>query len=81
MSRRVLICVVAAGMLAAAAPSACAAPGLPLAHAGRFLTDSQGRVVILHGYNMVYKRPPYAPASFADGYALRPSSGSSPIAP
>jgi endoglycosylceramidase len=34
---------------------------LPLDHAGRWVTDAQGRVVILHGLNMVYKRPPYAP--------------------
>ena len=45
----------------ATAPVASGAPALPLGHAGRFLTDAQGRVVILHGYNMVYKRPPYAP--------------------
>lgn len=58
MSRRLLICALAAVLLAAAAPAATAAPALPLGHAGRFLTDAQGRVVILHGYNMVYKRPP-----------------------
>jgi endoglycosylceramidase len=34
---------------------------LPLNHAGRWVTDAQGRVVILHGINMVYKLPPYAP--------------------
>jgi endoglycosylceramidase len=61
MSRRLLICAVAAALLAVAAPAATAAPALPLGHAGRFLTDAQGRVVILHGYNMVNKRPPYAP--------------------
>jgi len=36
-------------------------PALPLAHSGRWITDTQGRVVILHGMNMVYKLPPYAP--------------------
>ncbi|MGH8541987.1 MAG: cellulase family glycosylhydrolase, partial [Stenotrophobium sp.] len=36
-------------------------PALPLNHAGRWITDAQGRVVILHGTNMVYKLPPYAP--------------------
>jgi endoglycosylceramidase len=30
-----------------------------LGHAGRWNTDADGRVVILHGVNMVYKRPPY----------------------
>ena len=32
-----------------------------LGHEGRWITDAKGRVVILHGTNMVYKRPPYAP--------------------
>ena len=40
--------------------AAAAAKG-PLGHSGRWLTDRTGRVVILHGLNMVYKRPPYAP--------------------
>jgi endoglycosylceramidase len=45
----------------AAAP-ARAAPTLPLGHAGRWVIDAQGRVVIVHGTNMVYKLPPYYPA-------------------
>ena len=56
MSRRLLISAVTAGLLAVAAPAASAAPALPLGHAGRWITDAQGRVVILHGFNMVYKR-------------------------
>ena len=40
---------------------------LPLGHAGRWLTDTQGRVVVLHGLNMVYKRPPYAPDAVGFG--------------
>jgi endoglycosylceramidase len=32
-----------------------------LDHIGRWLTDAQGRVVILHGFNMVNKLPPYRP--------------------
>lgn len=39
----------------------------PLDHAGRWVTDAQGRVVILHGINMVYKRPPYAPDAIGFG--------------
>jgi endoglycosylceramidase len=39
-----------------------AAPKGPLSHAGRWITDAKGRVVILHGLNMVTKRPPYDPA-------------------
>jgi endoglycosylceramidase len=53
-------------LLALAAPAA-AAPELPLGHAGRWITDAQGRVVILQGYNMVYKRPPYAPDAIGFG--------------
>jgi endoglycosylceramidase len=50
------------------APAAGAAPDLPLGHVGRWITDSEGRVTVLHGINMVYKRPPYAPdaAGFGD---------------
>lgn len=33
----------------------------PLRHVGRWVTDRKGRVVVLHGFNMVYKRPPYYP--------------------
>jgi endoglycosylceramidase len=43
---------------AACPPSASAAAP---SHAGRFITDAAGRVVVLHGVNMVYKRPPYYP--------------------
>ncbi len=53
-------------LLAVAAPAA-AAPKLPLGHAGRWITDAQGRVVILHGFNMVYKKPPYAPDAIGFG--------------
>jgi endoglycosylceramidase len=37
-----------------------------LAQAGRWVTDSTGRVVVLHGLNQVYKVPPYEPS--ADGF-------------
>src|SRR2546429_9571773 len=69
MSRRLLTGAVAAALLVAAAgaPAAPAAPALPLGHVGRFLTDAQGRVVILHGYNMVYKKPPYDPTAVGFG--------------
>lgn len=39
----------------------------PLGHSGRWLTDASGRVVILHGLNMVYKRAPFTPASAGFG--------------
>ena len=56
--RRALIAIAALVFLA---PAAGAAPTLPLGHSGRWITDAQGRVVNLHGLNMVFKRPPYAP--------------------
>jgi endoglycosylceramidase len=43
------------------AATAVAAPTTPLGHAGRWVTDDKGRVVILHGVNMVFKREPFAP--------------------
>jgi endoglycosylceramidase len=71
--------LVAAGLLIAALathassvvapPRALAAgigPTLPLNHAGRWMTDADGRAVILHGLNQVYKVPPYEPS--ADGF-------------
>jgi endoglycosylceramidase len=55
-----VIGLVASIALAVSAP-AVAQPRSPLGHAGRWITDASGRVVILHGLNMVYKLPPYAP--------------------
>jgi|SRR6476659_1210203 endoglycosylceramidase len=40
------------------APSSAASPQR-LGHAGRWLTDDQGRVVILRGFNMVNKFAPF----------------------
>jgi endoglycosylceramidase len=57
---------VAAVWLATAA-AALAAPTAPLGHDGRWITDARGRAVILHGINMVYKRPPYEPAATGFG--------------
>jgi endoglycosylceramidase len=39
----------------------------PLSHSGRWITDRRGKVVILHGFNMVYKRPPYHPGAIGFG--------------
>ena len=55
---RYLIGVVAAAVFT---PAAQAGPSLPLGHEGRWITDARGRVVVMHGVNMVSKRPPYAP--------------------
>ncbi len=57
------------GSSVVAPPAALAmAPGptMPLGHAGRWMTDADGRVVVLHGLNQVYKVPPYEPS--ADGF-------------
>src|SRR5436190_7018647 len=81
--RRVLLAVTAAVAVATAgaATGAAAKPGHghghghghgtaglpPLSHAGRWATDPQGRVVVLHGFNMVAKLPPYDPAAVGFG--------------
>jgi endoglycosylceramidase len=46
---------------------ATAAAPLPLSHAGRWITDARGRVVIVHGVNMVHKLAPYYPAAVGFG--------------
>ncbi len=65
MSRAALIAI--AGLLAVAAPASAAGPVPPLGHEGRWITDAHGRVVILHGFNMVYKRAPYHPSAAGFG--------------
>jgi endoglycosylceramidase len=52
--------------LTAAGPNA--GPLESYGHAGRWITDDAGRVLVFHGVNMVNKLPPYDPASlgFAD---------------
>ena len=62
MIRAATIALLAATV--AAAPAAAAikpTQDAPLGHEGRWVTDRKGRVVVLHGFNMVYKRPPYHP--------------------
>lgn len=52
----------------ALAPKAAATPVSGIAgHDGRWITDAQGRRVILHGFNMVAKAPPYDPAKLGFG--------------
>lgn len=47
-------------------------PRGPVSHQGRWLTDSAGRILLLHGVNMVAKEPPYEPAAtgFSDKDAV-----------
>jgi endoglycosylceramidase len=54
--------IVAAVVSLIVAATAAAAPAPPFGHAGRFVTDSTGRVFITHGVNLVYKVPPYEPS-------------------
>jgi endoglycosylceramidase len=51
---------------ASAAPVAGAVSG-PFGHSGLYLTDAQGRAIVLHGLNQVYKLPPYAPSASGFG--------------
>jgi len=44
-----------------------AAPKGPLSHEGRWITDNRGRVVTLHGWNVVYKVGSYRPADAGFG--------------
>lgn len=59
--------------LTATAASASAAPtddDTPqLRKQGRWLVDEQGRVVIVHGFNLVWKLDPYVPPATAEGFA------------
>lgn len=48
------------------ASPAAAVPPAPIGHAGRWLTDADGRVLLVSGVNMVNKLAPYAPD--ADGF-------------
>lgn len=55
--------LVAATLLAVASSGAAAAVPASLSRAGRWLTDSSGRVVVLHGVNLVYKERPWYPSA------------------
>jgi endoglycosylceramidase len=60
------LAVCLAGLALTAAPAAASpppGPEPPLATSGRWITDAEGRAVIVHGVNMVYKRPPYYPGA------------------
>ena len=66
--RKLILSTWALALCCCALPaSAPALASLPLSHAGRWITDARGRVVILHGTNMVYKLPPYYPAAAGFG--------------
>jgi endoglycosylceramidase len=60
----VVLALTGLGTITASSPASI---HTPLAHAGRWITDADGRVTILHGLNMVYKRAPYAPDAIGFG--------------
>jgi endoglycosylceramidase len=64
MRRAAVLWPILALLLAA---TAGASPKPPLSHEGRWITDRAGRVVILHGVNMVYKVGSYRPAAAGFG--------------
>jgi endoglycosylceramidase len=47
--------------------SSAVLPAAPIGHAGRWITDATGKVVLVSGVNMVNKITPYTPA--ADGFS------------
>ncbi|MFF3572286.1 cellulase family glycosylhydrolase [Nocardia jiangxiensis] len=52
--------------VAAVPPSASAQSPRPPARAGKWLVDDQGRVISVHGVNLVRKTAPYYPANFGE---------------
>ncbi|HEV7176236.1 MAG TPA: cellulase family glycosylhydrolase [Solirubrobacteraceae bacterium] len=61
--RGTLLALLAVTVCCVGATQAAAAPKLPLGHAGRWITDADGRVVVMHGANLVYKLAPFYPAA------------------
>jgi endoglycosylceramidase len=61
--RRAALGAVLAIFACVGATPAAAAPKLPVGHAGRWITDADGRVVVMHGTNLVYKVAPFYPAA------------------
>jgi len=54
---------------ALAGARAARSPDVPqLRRKGRWLVDPEGRVVIVHGLNLVYKRKPYVPPNSVTGF-------------
>ncbi|MCW2498916.1 MAG: endoglycoceramidase [Frankiales bacterium] len=66
--RRLLVLALLLTALTAPTSSGAAAGPAVLHREGRFLVDGQGRVVLLHGVNAVWKRAPYVPPATAAGF-------------
>ncbi len=67
LARLLLALGVAGACVLPATASASTGPVLPLSHAGRWITDARGHVVVFHGTNMVYKLAPFYPAATGFG--------------
>lgn len=65
-TRPFVAAVLLAGALVASS-AALAAPPKALHQVGRWLVDTEGRVVILHGVNQTNKLPPYLPSAVGFG--------------
>jgi endoglycosylceramidase len=66
--RALVLAAIAAGGMTGVAPAAVSAASTSrIGHAGRWITDAAGRVLVLHGLNMVYKVPPYYPSAAGFG--------------
>ncbi|RYI02713.1 MAG: hypothetical protein EON48_16455, partial [Acetobacteraceae bacterium] len=66
--KRVLVLLILVLLFAPAMPAQATDDPPQLRREGRWLVDPQGRKVIVHGVNLVYKRPPYAPPATAAGF-------------
>ena len=78
MRSRLAALLVVLGLGLALVPAGASHAAIQVDHKGRWLTDRFGRIVILHGVNMVDKLPPYDPASLgfgADDATLLQSAG------
>ena len=70
--KRLAALLAALVVLVGFAAPAHAADATPRLHRqGRFLVDQYGRVVIVHGLNIVWKRAPYAPPDTAAGFTAK----------
>lgn len=59
-----MLAITASGCIAQEAISTELA--MPLGHEGRWLTDAAGRVVQLHGFNLMRRLPPFEPTPFSE---------------
>lgn len=62
-----VVATAALGATSSAAPVQQSATAPTLTNTGTWLTDAQGRAVVLHGLNEVFKVPPYEPSASGFG--------------